>query len=168
MRLQTYLLGLITLLFIACNHHPNEVINKTVDSTLSARVKYVQDVSLITLIANPEVNEGKKVRVIGYLNLEFEGNALFLNKSDYDQSISKNALWIQMSRDSANMPDIKKCSKHYVLLEGTFSTMEGHMNMCSGSIENISRLEIYEGSPGPPLPPLRNKVTVRFPPPSLK
>jgi hypothetical protein len=169
MSFKTYLLGLITLLFIACNHPKNETNNKSDDSIRNVKVKYMQqDVSLIRLIANPEVNKGREVRVMGYLNLEFEGDALYLNKSDYDQSISKNALWIQMSHDSLNMPDIKKCSKHYVLLEGTFNTMEGHMGMFSGSIENITRLEVYEGLPGPPRPPLRRKATMSFPPPVLK
>ena len=32
------------------------------------------DVSLIQLIANPQMFDGKLVRVIGFLRLEFEGN----------------------------------------------------------------------------------------------
>src|SRR4051812_16809265 len=53
----------------------------------------VSRVSLITLIANPATYDGKRVRVIGFLRLEFEGNNLYVAKSDYEAAISKNAVW---------------------------------------------------------------------------
>ena len=37
-------------------------------------------VSLIRLIANPEKYHGKKIQVTGYINLEFEGDAIYLHK----------------------------------------------------------------------------------------
>jgi len=114
-----------------------------------APVKYepdtnaIQDISLIPLIANPEKYDGKKIRVIGYLHIEFEGNTLSINKKDYIQDIFKNAIWADfVSRDE--MAKNKKFSDHYVLMEGVFSSkMKGHMGMNSGSIKQISRLELW-------------------------
>ena len=37
-------------------------------------------VSLIQLIANPDKYHGKLVRVIGVINIEFEGNKIFTSK----------------------------------------------------------------------------------------
>src|SRR6266850_7297599 len=36
-------------------------------------------VSLLELVARPELFDGKRVRVTGYVHLEFEGNALYLS-----------------------------------------------------------------------------------------
>jgi hypothetical protein len=51
-----------------------------------------EGVSLVQLIANPSVYQGKLVRVIGFCQLEFEGDALFLHREDFEQGLTKNAL----------------------------------------------------------------------------
>ncbi len=96
-------------------------------------------VSLIELIANPHLYDGKRVRVLGYLNLEFEGNALYLHKEDYEHSLSKNSLWVEVDKEQRKiMRDCK--SKSYVLLEGTFNAANrGHFGLWSGAIESLSR-----------------------------
>ena len=109
--------------------------------------KAIEDTSLITLIANPEKYNNQHVRVIGYLNLEFEGNGLYLHKEDYERAIEKNGLWIDMPRDSLNSPDIKRCKLNYVLIEGTFDSEDkGHKGMWSGSLKDIKRLEVWQSS----------------------
>jgi hypothetical protein len=50
--------------------------------------------SLIALIARPELYDGKVVRVIGFVRFEFEGNALYLSRLDYENAVSRNGLWI--------------------------------------------------------------------------
>lgn len=59
----------------------------------------LQDVSLIQLIAQPEKFEGKRVRFIGFLRIEFEGNAIYLHREDFDHGIEKNALWVAVPDD---------------------------------------------------------------------
>jgi hypothetical protein len=118
----------------------------------SARLNEYQEVSLISLIANPEKYDKRHVRVIGYLNLEFEGNGLYFHKEDYDRSIEKNGLWVDMSRDSMHLPGIKQCNRNYVLVEATFdSSNNGHMDMWSGSLNNIKRLEIWKSVNNAPI-----------------
>jgi len=99
------------------------------------------DVSVINLIATPERYNGKLVRIIGYLNLEFEGNALYLHKEDYDRSLLKNGIWIDMPRKDF-IEKTKEFSKHYVVIEGIFDMSDtGHMGLFSGSLTKITRLD---------------------------
>jgi hypothetical protein len=101
------------------------------------------DVSLINLIATPEKYQGKIVRVVGYLNLEFEGNAIYIHKEDYEHALLKNAVWIDFSRDEAAQ-NTKSFSKKYVILVGMFEMKDsGHMGLFSGSIRKISRLDLW-------------------------
>src|SRR5271169_6128251 len=77
------------------------------------------DVTLVQLIANPEKFDGKLVRVIGFLRLEFEGNVLYLHREDYENAILGDGIWVDVT------PEITKQKKtlnmHYVVLEGIFS-----------------------------------------------
>jgi hypothetical protein len=51
-------------------------------------------VSIVQLIATPEKYDGKVVQVMGFLRLEFEGNAIYLHEDDYTHAIYKNGLMI--------------------------------------------------------------------------
>jgi len=70
----------------------------TTDETEKAAVNLVDEeyleVSLIKLIATPEKYNGKRIQVIGYLHLEFEGNAIYLHKEDEEAGLSKNGFWV--------------------------------------------------------------------------
>jgi hypothetical protein len=102
------------------------------------------DVSLINLIATPEKYQGKIVRVVGYLNLEFEGNAIYIHKEDYENALLKNAIWIELSRDEA-IKNTKAFNKKYVILVGVFDMKDnGHMGLFSGAIKKISRLDLWK------------------------
>jgi hypothetical protein len=100
------------------------------------------DVTLVQLIANPQHFDGKLIRVIGFLRLEFEGNVLYLHREDYENAILGDGIWVDVT------PEIKKQSKtlnmNYVLLEGIFSSRDrGHMGMWSGAIQKIRRAELW-------------------------
>jgi hypothetical protein len=70
------------------------------------------DVSLVQLVA-------KVVRVIGFVRLAFEGNAIYLQQEDYKHGITKNGLWIDATDEIwKRRADF---DRKYVLLEGTFS-----------------------------------------------
>lgn len=102
-------------------------------------------VSIIELIANPEKYNGKAIQVEGFLNIEFEGTALYLHKEDLDYSISKNAIWVSFKSKEEVFELKDKFGRKYVLLEGTFSSeSNGHFGLFSGSIRDITRLDILE------------------------
>jgi hypothetical protein len=113
-------------------------------SSLVAPIKAEEpvDVTLVQLIANPQNFDGKLIRVIGFLRLEFEGNVLYLHREDYENAIVGDGIWVEVT------PEMKKQSKalnmHYVLLQGIFSSDErGHMGMWSGTIKKIRRAELW-------------------------
>jgi len=109
-------------------------------SVVAHRTADPTDVSLIQLISNADKYDGKAVRVIGFLRLEFEGNALYLHREDYEQSMTKNAIWV----DGGPGMDGKgnQLDKKYVLLEGTFDAKHyGHMDLFSGEIRQVKRAE---------------------------
>jgi hypothetical protein len=104
---------------------------------------HVQDVSIIELLANPTNYDGKRVRIIGFLRFEFEGNAIYLHQEDFERAISKNAIWIDRPGDLSEK-QITEVNNKYVICQGTFRSGDhGHMGMFSGSLTNITRLETW-------------------------
>jgi len=87
----------------------------------------VLKVSMVQLIANPAAYDGRLVRFHGYVNLEFEGNAVYLHRDDYEQAIFENGF---------SLGDVSACMKldgtrfkqGYAVVVGRFSSSEhGHM-----------------------------------------
>jgi hypothetical protein len=105
---------------------------------------HVQEVSVIALLADPTKYDGKHVRIIGFLRLEFEGNAIFLHREDFEYAISKNALWIDRPEDLSER-QVAEVNKRYVICEGTFNAKEhGHMGMFGGALTHVTRLDSWE------------------------
>jgi hypothetical protein len=119
---------------------------KDIDS-IKADDRYSQNpgyytVSMIKLIANPEKYDGKRIQVIGYLNLEFEGDALYLHQTDFLESITKNGLWVDL--DQLKFKNSSACNKKYVIIEGVFDAAHmGHMSLWSGILKDITRLDLW-------------------------
>lgn len=96
-------------------------------------------VSLVQLIANPNEYDGKFVRVIGFVSVEFEGTAVYLHQEDFKYDITQNAIWLEMDFERN-----KKLNQRYVLIEGTFdANHNGHKGLFSGSIKDIKRLQVW-------------------------
>jgi len=98
------------------------------------------NVSIVRLIATPEKYHERKVQVEGFMNLEFEGNAIYLHEEDYEKGLTKNGFWITFS-GKLDRKEINKLNKGYVLIEGTFSKdRHGHMGLFGGEIYEITRI----------------------------
>jgi hypothetical protein len=99
-----------------------------------------KDVSLLAVIANPTEYHGKLLRVIGFCRLEFEGNALYLHREDFERGIAKNAVWLNVGWP---VPENRRnLSDEYVLVEAVFDAEErGHMGAFSGMLKEIRRME---------------------------
>lgn len=98
-----------------------------------------KDVSMVQLIADPKRFDGQTVRVIGYLHLEFEGNAVYLHREDFERSILQNGIWIELTE--AQQKSSTKFNNGYVLVEGTFSaSKKGHLDIWPGSLQRVSRV----------------------------
>lgn len=103
-----------------------------------------ENTSLIRLIATPEKYDGKTIQVIGYLHLEFEGNAIYLHKEDYEHGLSENSFWVSFSKKITKQKNIMDYNDKYVIIIGTFKMDDkGHMGMFGGTLENIVRLDTW-------------------------
>jgi hypothetical protein len=99
-----------------------------------------ENVSLVQLIANPDQYDGKLVRVFGYLNLEFEGDALYLHEEDFRRGLTRNGIWVSLV--AAKVKQTTRPNRRYVLVEGVFNAKDnGHMGLFAGSIGAIQRLD---------------------------
>jgi len=120
-------------------------------------------VSIIKLIANPDEYHGKKIRIYGVGNIEFEGTAVYLCIDNWYYFVSKNAIWVSMegeivdnelwyyiNGERISYEDAKKYNGKYVLIEGTFDMYEtGHRDRYSGGIYNVTRfLDISNSNRG--------------------
>ena len=102
------------------------------------------DVSLIQLIANPKEFDGKRVRVKGYLNLQFEGDVLYVNREAYRHEITSDGIWVHLGADLQPLrrATLLDPQQGYALLEGIFDPSDtGHLNCCSGALRDVSRVE---------------------------
>ena len=118
-----------------------------------ARVPYV---SIVQLIANPQLYEGKRIRIIGYLHLEFEGDAIYLHREDFEQAIPIDAIWIITPKALTN-EQREAVNDKYVLCTGVFTAKRrGHMGMFSGEISDINRISPW-GRPPVLAPPVSTK-----------
>jgi hypothetical protein len=142
MKITTCIILLISSLAFSYNkdlHKDKKNFIKKTDKNVSDEP---ETISIINLIASPEKYDRKKVRVIGYLTLYFESSVLYLHKVDFDNMITKNGIWVDVSR--AGLDSLKSYNKHYVIMDGTFdSQRKGHMDMNSGNIKNITRLDLW-------------------------
>ena len=103
----------------------------------------VRTVSIIRLIAAPQQYAHKLVRVVGYLNIAFEGDAIYLHEEDFNRSLTANALWIDAKPEMRK--ELRKLSRGYVILEGVFDPSDtGHMGLFSGALNNITRADSWK------------------------
>ena len=94
-----------------------------------------QRVSLIQLIGNPDRYEGKLVRIDGFVHIDFEDNAVWLHKEDFDNYIHSNSVWIDVNScvDWEGKP-----MSGYASVSGRFSSQRhGHMGLWPGVISQV-------------------------------
>jgi hypothetical protein len=109
----------------------------------------VHDVSLIQLIVRPEKFDGERVRFIGFLTLLREGYAIYLHREDFVHGISRNAVWIDVPTDMT-IQQQGEVNMRYVICVGVFRAgHRGHMEMFSGAITDVRRLELWFDLPLP-------------------
>jgi hypothetical protein len=117
--------------------------NSNMNMNTNINAQQPDTVSIVSLIANPIGYDGKYIRVIGYVSLEFEGAAVYLNQDDYEYGITKNAIWLDITKSDRNV--YKESDQKYALIEGTFDAERyGHMGLFSGTIKSIKRLMVQE------------------------
>jgi hypothetical protein len=98
-------------------------------------------ISLVRLIATPNDYHNEKIRVEGFLHLEFEENAIYLHKEDYQHGLTTNGFWVSYPDSLA--AQMKAANDKYVLIEGTFDNSDhGHMGLFGGKIKEVTRVMV--------------------------
>jgi hypothetical protein len=94
-------------------------------------------VSIIQLIANPKNYDGKKVSIVGYLNVTVDGDELYLHEEDYIRGIGPDGLWIVLR------PELRRDERldlHYVFITGQFvAGPRGQYTEASGGFVDVTR-----------------------------
>jgi hypothetical protein len=93
--------------------------------------------SLLQVLSRPDVYDGRRVRLIGFAYVEFEGHGLYLHREDFEHGLSKHALWLDLD---FRQPEVAALNGRYVLVDGVFNAKAtGHFGMFAGSMQDISR-----------------------------
>ncbi len=97
----------------------------------------IHEVSLISILSNPEKYDGKYVMVAGFVRIAFEGNAIYFHREDCVTELTKNALWL--NGDFLNTVNAKQLDMKYTMIAGRFNAKnKGHMDLFSGALEDVS------------------------------
>lgn len=97
-------------------------------------------VSIIDLIAHPKQFHGKVVQLVGYAQLEFEGNEICLSRDDSVFGVTDNCLWLGLETfDGSHLAGFKE---GYAIVQGTFNGEHGgHMGLYRGAIGDLERFD---------------------------
>lgn len=113
-----------------------EEFKKALENAEPHRPEDLPDISLIKLLANPELYDQQVVRVQGFLELEFEGTALYLHREDWEHMLTRKALWLDVPHEIWERK--YEFTERYVQVAGVFrSDCRGHMDLFGGAITRI-------------------------------
>lgn len=95
--------------------------------------------SIVALLADPARHHQQRVAVSGFLVLEFEHVALYLDRPSQQAGLQENGVWIAPPL-SISHPRMKKLSRSYVTVEGTFNAKETGYGAYSGTLQDITSI----------------------------
>lgn len=96
--------------------------------------------SCFALLAQPAAFDGKRVRVTGFVELTFEGNALYLSRELFEAGLSDYAIWLDV--EGVQIRDSTRVRRRYIVVEGQFDASNGgHLGAFPGALKAITRLE---------------------------
>ena len=93
---------------------------------------------MIQLLATPERFDGKQVTIVGFVNIEFEGDSVYPSEGAYQDGIFTDAIWLDVPKAMADRREMFQ--RKYVFIEGRFSAHDhGHMGMFAGTLTDVVR-----------------------------
>ena len=113
--------------------------------TVSAKPDSPIDVTIRQLLEEPKHYDGRTIRTIGFVYIEFEGN-IISDGPDKKYSHPIHHIWLELDEDIRR--NHAKYNQRYVLVEGTLNAKNGgHLNLSVAAIENIRRFEVVNKKP---------------------
>lgn len=102
----------------------------------------LQTVPMQQLLSEPERFEGQRVRTIGFLRLEFEANALYPTRDDFNNAVMQHAVWLDLT--NAQLRRLGKLNNGHVIVEGTFSAQyKGHGGKWPGALHPVTDVRMW-------------------------
>jgi len=114
--------------------------NRIQQDTLSKDVAK-KAIPIASLLATPERYQNQSVWVKGYLNIEFEGDAIYWRRKDYQAHQYRSSLYVQFTDSLYQVKPIAAYSQHYVILKGTFDATD---DLHAGSLRAIESINAYQ------------------------
>ncbi len=109
-------------------------------SDLNRNGEHLKSVSMIELIANPEKFDGMRVFVSGFVHFEFEGNALYFHKEDYQDGLRQNGITLGVTPEQEKQHAV--CESKNCFVVGTFHAVApGYSSLWSGHLTNITAIK---------------------------
>lgn len=101
-----------------------------------------QTVPMQQLLADPQRFEGQRVRTTGFLRLEFEANALYLTRDDFNNTVMQHAVWLDLT--NAQLRKLSKLNNGHVVVEGIFSAKyKGHGGKWAGALSHAAGVRMW-------------------------
>ena len=95
-------------------------------------------VTLRDVISDPKAYDGRRVRLHGFLILQFEGNALYLSEADYRAQRFDRSLWVD---ESSRHPDAAILSGKLAFVSGVVDAGNpGHMGLRPAALVEVSSM----------------------------
>jgi hypothetical protein len=101
-------------------------------------VQHALPASIVTLLAQHASNIVKRVQVAGFLVLDFEGEALYLHKEDYQEGLTRNA--IRMALTPEQMKQYQNFAGSYVSIEASFIKRRNSEDIFTGSLFDVKEI----------------------------
>ena len=100
--------------------------------------------SFVDVLANPERFHGHRIRLEGFIHIEFEGNEIYFSKDHADRLMDENALAVSFDKSKVPFDGVGPTQFHrkWVSVVGVFDKDgRGHMSRCSGALRDIEQIE---------------------------
>ena len=103
----------------------------------------IEAVSLVAVLSNPASFDGNRLWVAGVINVEHEGDSLYLTKEHYRDRISKNSISLSFSYAAldAERSQLSKLNGKYVLVEGVLEAdCQGHLGSRAACMSDVTQI----------------------------
>ena len=106
----------------------------------------IEEVDLAALVADPGRFQRARIRVKGICRIEFEGNALYVDRPSFAQRNSRQALWLDLGWPvRLGGTDL---TGRLVQVEGVFDgTRKGSEGAFAGTLIQIEKIEPFADAP---------------------
>lgn len=102
-----------------------------------------QSVTMQQLLAEPQRFEGQRVRTTGFLRLEFEANALYQTRDDFNNTVMQHAVWLDLT--NAQLRRLGKLNNGHVVVEGVFTAQyKGNGGKWPGALRPVADVRMSQ------------------------